>query len=160
MTVTHDMTGDVAVITGGAQGIGLACAHRLSASGAKVHLFDIDEAALKAACDEVGPNAAAHKVDISNPDSVSAAVADAAAMNAGTVSICINSAGISGPNAPLVDYPVDDWVRIINLNLNGTFFVNRAVVPFMKQNGYGRIVNIASVAGKEGNPNADRKSVV
>ena len=90
MTVTHDMTGDVAVITGGAQGIGLAWAHRLSASGAKVHLFDIDEAALKAACDEVGPNAVAHKVDISNPDSVSAAVADAAAMNAGTVSICIN----------------------------------------------------------------------
>ena len=75
MTVTHDMTGDVAVITGGAQGIGLACARRLSASGAKVHLFDIDEAALTVACDEIGPNAAAHKVNISDPESVSAAVA-------------------------------------------------------------------------------------
>ena len=154
MTVTHDMTGNVAVITGGAQGIGLACARRLSSSGAKVHLFDIDEAALTVACDEIGPNATAHKVNISDPEAVSAAVADAAGMNAGTVSICINSAGISGPNAPLIDYPVDEWIRIINLNLNGTFFVNRAVVPFMKHNGYGRIVNIASVAGKEGNPNA------
>jgi len=154
MSVTHDMTGNVAIITGGAKGIGIACAHRLNASGAKVHLFDIDNNALSAACDQIGPNAEAHNVDITDSDAVSHAVKEVAEMNNGTVSICVNSAGISGPNAPLADYPVEEWVRIINLNLNGTFFVNRAVVPFMKENNYGRIVNIASVAGKEGNPNA------
>ncbi|MFT4793529.1 MAG: 3-oxoacyl-[acyl-carrier protein] reductase [Paracoccaceae bacterium] len=152
---SYDLSGEAAVVTGGAQGIGLATARRLVASGARVRLWDIDEGALAAASSDLGCDGVV--VDITDWPAVQAA-ADQAAADMGKLSILINSAGIAGLNAPVEDYPVDEWARIIDLNLNGTFYTNKAVVPHLKANGYGRIVNVASVAGKEGNPNASAYS--
>jgi 3-oxoacyl-[acyl-carrier protein] reductase len=138
----------VAVVTGGVSGIGAGIAARLAAEGAKLSLWDQDEAALSAA-------SAAHKVRLDVADA--AAVQRAAEETArvfGRIDIMIASAGITGPNHPVWEYPISDWNRVIHVNLNGLFYCNRAVVPFMQQAGYGRIVNIASIAGKEGNPNA------
>lgn len=158
--VAIDLSGQTAAITGGAQGIGAAVAETLANAGASVAIWDLDNelagetaATLRAS----GANARAFSVDITDPGSVNAA-AEATNKTLGSVSICVNSAGIAGPNAPLADYPIDAWRQIIDINLNGTFFVNRAVVPGMLERGYGRIVNIASVAGKEGNPNASAYS--
>lgn len=152
-----DLNGQVAVVTGGAQGIGLAVARRFAESGAKVVLWDMLEAELAAAAKAIGPAAIPERVDISDPGAVQSAYARTVKA-AGFVSILVNSAGIAGPNHSLDAYPVADWQRVININLNGTFYVNRAVVPGMKERGYGRIVNIASIAGKEGNPNASAYS--
>jgi 3-oxoacyl-[acyl-carrier protein] reductase len=138
----------VAVVTGGVSGIGAGIAARLTVEGAKLSLWDLDEAALSAAN-------AAHKVTLDVADA--AAVQRAAEQTAralGRIDILITSAGITGPNHPVWEYPVSDWNRVIQINLNGLYYCNRAVVPFMQQAGYGRIVNIASIAGKEGNPNA------
>jgi 3-oxoacyl-[acyl-carrier protein] reductase len=152
-----DLEGQVAVVTGGAQGLGLAMARRVVASGAKVSLWDVDENLLAEAARLLGAAASTVKVDITDADAVAAAHAKAEA-TAGPVSILINSAGIAGPNHSLDEYPVDAWRRVIDINLNGTFIVNRTVVPAMKKRNYGRIVNIASIAGKEGNPNASAYS--
>lgn len=148
-----DLNAQVAVITGGASGFGLACAKRFIASGAKVSLWDRDAEALKLAVGLLGAGASSQTVDITDYDGLAAAHA-AVERDVGPVSILLNSAGIAGKNAPLDEYGLDEWRRVIEINLNGTFYVNRVVIPSMKARNYGRIVNISSVAGKEGNPNA------
>ncbi|MET2829168.1 SDR family NAD(P)-dependent oxidoreductase [Mesorhizobium shangrilense] len=153
-----DLDGQVAVVTGGAQGLGLAFAKRILGSGAKVCLWDVNGDRLQAAKAELGDGAVETVVvDIVDPDAVVAAHARTESV-LGSVSILVNSAGIAGPNHTLEAYPVADWKRVIDINLHGTFHVNRAVVPSMKAKGYGRIVNVASIAGKEGNPNASAYS--
>jgi 3-oxoacyl-[acyl-carrier protein] reductase len=146
-----DLAGRVAIVTGGAQGIGLAVARRLLASGAKVCLFDMDEAALGAARAELGDGVMTRAVNITDlPGLETAHAATEAAL--GPVAIMVNSAGVAGSNATLDDYDPDEWRRVVEINLNGTFYINRVVIPSMKAQNYGRIVNISSVAGKEGNP--------
>ncbi len=152
-----DLEGQHAVVTGGAQGIGFAIAKRLIASGATATLWDLDETALKKAAADLGKAARTIVVDIVDPDAVLEAHKRSES-EGGPVSIAVNSAGIAGPTAPLDAYDVGWWKKIMDVNVNGTFYVNRAVVPGMKARNYGRIVNIASVAGKEGNPNASAYS--
>jgi 2-dehydro-3-deoxy-L-rhamnonate dehydrogenase (NAD+) len=138
----------VAIVTGGVSGIGAGIAARLAAEGARVSLWDHDAAALAKA---EAPHTAS--VDVTDAEAVQRAATDTA--NAlGRIDILIACAGITGPNASVWDYPIADWDRVIDVNLNGVFYCNRAVVPHMLRNDYGRIVNIASIAGKEGNPNA------
>ena len=148
-----EFSDQVCIVTGGAQGIGRAVADRLVKAGARVAIWDMDEELAQATADEIGNGAFSCSVDVSNWASVSDAMAETLD-KAGRVDVCVNSAGIAGSNAPLVDYPVDEFRKVTEINLLGTFHVNRAVVPAMVDRGYGRIVNIASVAGKEGNPNA------
>ena len=150
-----DLAGRTAVVTGGARGIGLAVAERLLTSGAQVSLWDVDGAALQAAAQQLASLGKVHQtvVDVT----AAAAVAAAATMTAGQmgqIDILINNAGISGMNKPTWEYPVEEWQRVLAINLNGPFLCSRAVVPGMIARKYGRIVNIASIAGKEGNPNA------
>jgi len=149
--------GQTAIVTGGAQGIGRAVANRLATGGARVVIWDLDGDLAQAAAEEIGQGALAFAVDIADWSSVETAAATSIE-TAGDIAILVNSAGIAGSNAPLVDYPVDEFRTITEINLLGTFHVNRAIVPSMKSAGYGRIVNIASVAGKEGNPNASAYS--
>jgi 2-dehydro-3-deoxy-L-rhamnonate dehydrogenase (NAD+) len=149
--------GQVAIVTGGAQGIGRAVADKLAEGGARIAIWDMDlELANKSAA-ELGGSAFACKVDVASWESVSAAM-KTTLDTTGRADILVNSAGIAGSNAPLADYPVDEFRKITEVNLLGTFHVNRAVVPAMVSQGYGRIVNVASVAGKEGNPNASAYS--
>ena len=146
--MTQRFTGRTAIVTGGAAGIGAGVAARLAAEGAAVAVWDADAAALAAA-------PAAHKTRVDVADAAAVAHAAAAAAAAlGKIDILVACAGITGPNVAVAEYPVDAWDRVIDVNLNGVFYTNRAVVPYMQKNGYGRIVNIASIAGKEGNPNA------
>jgi 3-oxoacyl-[acyl-carrier protein] reductase len=153
----YDLAGEVAVVTGGAQGIGLAVARRMVASGARVRLWDVDAAMLAAAREALGEAASAKIVDVTDFEACRRA-ADDVVRDLGKLSILVNSAGIAGMNATVEDYPVEEWRRIMALNLDGTFHTNKAVVPHMKAAGYGRIVNIASIAGKEGNPHASAYS--
>jgi 3-oxoacyl-[acyl-carrier protein] reductase len=153
----YDFTGRAVAITGGAQGIGLATARRLVASGAKVALWDSHEKALAEATAALGGAAHAFRLDVSRADDV-ARVARATAEAVGAIDALVCSAGITGPNVPLADYPVDAWKHVFDVNVHGVFLCNRAVVPLMRERNYGRIVNIASVAGKEGNPNASAYS--
>jgi 2-dehydro-3-deoxy-L-rhamnonate dehydrogenase (NAD+) len=148
----YDLHGQVAVVTGGAQGIGYAIARRLLASGAKVSLWDLNADLLAQAKSELGAQGTV-EVNIADAAGLRAAVTKTE-QDVGPVSILVNSAGIAGANAPLDEYPEDEWRRVIDIDLNGTFYVNKAVIPGMKARNYGRIVNIASIAGKEGNPNA------
>jgi 3-oxoacyl-[acyl-carrier protein] reductase len=148
-----DFRGRVAVVTGGAAGIGFAIAGRLAASGAAVALWDRDEAALAKAKSALPGGALTHALDVADAAAVASA-AEATAQALGRIDVLVCSAGITGPNATTWEYPVAAWRQVIDVNLNGVFYCNRAVVPVMLQNDYGRIVNIASVAGKEGNPNA------
>jgi 3-oxoacyl-[acyl-carrier protein] reductase len=154
---THDFNGQLAVVTGGAQGIGGAVTERLVRSGARVAIWDIDEQAMAKAEAAHGDPVKAFRVDISDPGSVTSAM-QATNSWAGAATILVNSAGVAGPNAPLADYDIEAWKSIQAINVNGTFFTNRAVVPGMIDEKYGRIVNVASVAGKEGNPNASAYS--
>src|SRR5687767_594221 len=142
-----DLNGQVAVVTGGAQGFGLASAKRFLASGAKVSLWDMDDDALKKAAELLGGNVDTQVVNITDFDGLTAAHADVE-KNLGPVSILLNSAGISGKNHPLDEFPLDEWRQMVEVNLNGTFYVNKVVIPSMKAQNYGRIVNISSVAGK------------
>jgi 2-dehydro-3-deoxy-L-rhamnonate dehydrogenase (NAD+) len=145
-----DLKNRVAAITGGARGIGFATAQRFQQSGARVALWDRDgaEAAAKDVAGAIGCT-----VDVTDERSVAAALAETE-RRLGPVDILVASAGIAGPNATVADYPVDVWRQVIDVDLNGVFLCCRAVVPGMVRRNYGRIVNIASVAGKEGNPNA------
>ena len=147
-----DLEEQTAVITGGAQGLGFAIASRLIDSGARVSLWDTNAAVLEQATAALGASATAVVVDITDFPGLVAAHARVE-QQLGPVSILVNSAGIAGSNASLEDYDPEEWRRVIEVNLNGTFYVNKAVIPAMKARNYGRIVNIASVAGKEGNPN-------
>lgn len=147
-----DLDGQVAVITGGAQGLGFAIARRLAVSGAKICLWDMQADLLAQAAEELDA-ALTQLVDISHYDAVAAATERTEA-ELGRIDILVHSAGIAGKNAPLEEYDLDEWRRVIDVDLNGAFYVNRAILPGMKARNYGRIVNIASVAAKEGNPNA------
>lgn len=143
-------SGRVAVVTGGASGAGKGIALRLASEGAQVALLDLAGPALEAAAEACG--GLALPVDVSDVASVSTAMAKCHAVF-GRLDLLACSAGITGATAPVEDYPVDNWHRVVNINLNGVFHCCREVIPFMRQGGYGRIVNLASVAGKEGNPN-------
>jgi NAD(P)-dependent dehydrogenase (short-subunit alcohol dehydrogenase family) len=152
---SYDFKDQVAVVTGGANGIGFSVAERLSKSGASVKIWDLDIEAAQTAAETI--NAEAVECDIT--DWISVKNATDTSINASEkIDILVNSAGIAGPNDTVVDYDNKAWDRIISVNLTGTYYVNKAVVPHMKANGYGRIVNIASVAGKDGNPNASAYS--
>ncbi len=152
-----DFQGRHAVVTGGATGLGLAIAQRLVASGGSVTLWDRDLPAAQRAALGLGPKAQAVQADVSQHASVQAAV-KATLQGASRIDALVNSAGITGPNTRVWDYPVDAWREVMAVNLDGLFFCCREVVPVMRSAGYGRIVNIASVAGKDGNPNASAYS--
>ena len=152
---SYDFKNQVAVVTGGANGIGFSVAERLSKSGASVKIWDLDIEAAKTAAETI--NAEAVECDITDWISVQNAT-ETSINGSEKIDILVNSAGIAGPNDTVVDYDNKAWDRIISVNLTGTYYVNKAVVPHMKANGYGRIVNIASVAGKDGNPNASAYS--
>ena len=152
-----DFKGRTAAVTGGAAGIGLAVARRLAASGARVALWDRDEEMLADAKAGIGGNTLAFALDVTDADAVERVIQTTAAA-CGGIDALVCSAGITGPNVTLAEYPVDAWKQVFNVNVHGVFLCNRAVVPVMQKNNYGRIVNIASVAGKEGNPNASAYS--
>jgi 2-dehydro-3-deoxy-L-rhamnonate dehydrogenase (NAD+) len=148
-----DLIGRVAVITGGARGIGYACAARLIGSGAKVAIWDIDASVTQSAADALGHDTLGIVVDLTQEDAV--ATATRSTIDAfGQIDVLVNSAGITGPNMKTWEYTPADFRRVIEVDLVAPYLVCRAVVPHMIAAGYGRIVNIASVAGKEGNPNA------
>ncbi len=147
-------SGQTAVITGAGSGIGRAVAERLHAEGARVSAWDISQEAL-----DGGAQFFAQPLCVDQSDHAAVTrAAQAAIERFGTIDILVVSAGITGPNMPLIDYPVEDWRKVMDINVNGVFYVNRAIVPHMLKARYGRIVNIASVAGKEGNPNASAYS--
>jgi 3-oxoacyl-[acyl-carrier protein] reductase len=151
---TIDLKGRHAVVTGGASGIGLAVAERLAASGARVALWDLNEAAARDAAAKLpGSGHTGIAVDVADEHSVQRAT-DATASAFGRIDVLVCSAGITGPNTTTWEYPTDAWRKVFDVNLHGVFYCNRAVVRQMMRNDYGRIVNIASIAGKDGNPNA------
>jgi 2-dehydro-3-deoxy-L-rhamnonate dehydrogenase (NAD+) len=152
-----DFEGRHAVVTGGATGLGYAIASRLIASGGRVTIWDRDLAGAQRAAKVLGEQAHAFEVEVSVHASVQQAVA-ATLAQAPRIDALVNSAGITGPNTKLWDYPVDAWRQVMDVNLNGLFMCCREIVPVMRAANYGRIVNIASVAGKDGNPNASAYS--
>ncbi|MEI6759524.1 MAG: SDR family NAD(P)-dependent oxidoreductase [Betaproteobacteria bacterium] len=152
-----DMKGRHAVITGGATGLGYAIAQRMLASGASVTLWDRDTQALTKACAALGPQVQGVTVDVAEHASVVAAVGQTLAQSS-VIDALVNCAGITGPNTKVWSYPVADWQQVMQVNLNGLFYCCREVTPHMRERNYGRIVNIASVAGKDGNPNASAYS--
>ena len=149
--------GRVAVVTGGASGIGYGAAARFLREGGQIAVWDRDAAALAGLSAKLGGPVHTEALDLTNPEAVKAA-ADNTAAKLGRIDILVNSAGIAGPNPVTWEYPIDTWKLILDVNINGTFYCCRYVVPYMLKNDYGRIVNIASVAGKEGNPNASAYS--
>lgn len=153
MGMAQRFAGQVAVVTGGVSGIGFAVAKRLAEEGARLAIWDMDAAGLAAAPGRIGAAVHGERLDLVDAEAVQRA-AEATAKALGRIDILVASAGITGPNGPVWEYPADAWRRVMDVNVNGVFYCNRAVVPHMIAGGYGRIVNIASVAGKEGNPNA------
>jgi len=155
---TYDYAGRVAAITGGANGIGAAIAERMAASGAKVAIWDRDVSAPEARVADLPDDARLLvQVDVSDPASVADAMARTESAF-GKVDILVNSAGVAGPTSTLAEYPPEAWRTVQAVNLDGTFLCCQAVAPGMTARGYGRIVNVASIAGKEGNPNASAYS--
>jgi 2-dehydro-3-deoxy-L-rhamnonate dehydrogenase (NAD+) len=152
-----DLKGRHAVITGGASGLGYAISERMIASGATVTWWDINVDVMALAAKTIGADIHCEKVDVTQHNSVVAALSRTIAKR-NKVDILVNSAGITGPNVKLADYPPEAWAQVLNVNLNGTFHCCREVAAHMQGNKYGRIVNIASVAGKDGNPNASAYS--
>lgn len=149
-----EFSGRVAAITGGASGIGLACAEKLAGRGAQVVLWDNSGAALQAASARFSSGQVTTRVlDVTDPDDLSSAAAEVVG-TLGKIDILISSAGITGPTGPAWTYPRESWRKVIEINLDGVFHACAAVVPYMRQAGYGRIVNVASIGGKEGNANA------
>ncbi|TNC50432.1 SDR family oxidoreductase [Rubellimicrobium rubrum] len=147
----YDLQGRVAVVTGGAQGIGYAVAERLAASGAQVALWDRDAERAAESAQRIGGRA--YGVDVTDTEAVSA-LAERTERDMGPIAVLVTSAGIAGANGTVLDYDPAEWRRVIEVNLTGTYNCCRAVLPQMRAQGYGRIVTIASIAGKEGNPNA------
>ena len=152
-----DFQGRHAVVTGGAAGLGFAIAQRLLQSGGSVTVWDRDEAAAAQAVAALGTGASSAACDVADPDSVAAALQRTLSL-APRVDALVNCAGITGPNARLWDYPPEAWRQVFDVNVHGTFHCCREVARAMRAQGYGRIVNIASVAGKDGNPNASAYS--
>ncbi|HTN97091.1 MAG TPA: SDR family NAD(P)-dependent oxidoreductase [Nordella sp.] len=149
--------GRVAVVTGGASGIGFAIAERVIAEGGSAAIWDVDAGAGAKAQAKLGGEAHSVGVDVSQEESVAAAVADTV-KRFGRIDVLVTSAAITGPNATTWDYPSDKWRQVMDINVNGVFYCCRNIVPVMQKTDYGRIVNIASIAGKEGNPNASAYS--
>jgi 3-oxoacyl-[acyl-carrier protein] reductase len=152
-----DLKGRAGIITGGARGIGLACAARLAASGARVAIWDIDGKEAEVAAKRIGEMATGRGVDVTDEAQVAQA-RDAAIKAFGKVDILICNAGIAGPNLKTWDYALAEWNKVVSLNLTAVFLCCKALAPHMSANKWGRIVNIASIAGKEGNPNASAYS--
>ena len=155
--ITFDFKNRTALVTGGAQGFGLDIAKRFLKSGAKVIIWDIDPDMLKKATNEINsPNLSSNIVDVSNYKDVESCINNITKNS--NIDILINNAGITGPTAALWEYDVEMWKKVVEINLMGTFNCCKTIVPNMIKNNYGRIVNIASIAGKEGNPNASAYS--
>jgi 2-dehydro-3-deoxy-L-rhamnonate dehydrogenase (NAD+) len=153
-----DLNNRTAIITGGAQGFGFAISKRLIQSGAKVIIWDIDEVTAKKAEKEIdSKNFSYQIVDVTDFDKIEKAIKDLE-KNFGKIDIFVNNAGMTGMNAKVWEYPIAEWKKVIELDLNSAFYCCKAIVPHMIKNNYGRIVNIASIAGKEGNPNASAYS--
>ncbi len=153
----YNLKNRIAIVTGGAQGFGYAIAKRFLDSGAEVIIWDIDQKAIDEALINLSSNKCSHQiVDVTNFNDVSNNIEKLTKEK--NIDIFVNNAGIAGKNAKVCDYPNDEWLKVINLNLNSVFYCCKAIVPHMIKNNYGRIVNIASIAGKEGNPNASAYS--
>jgi 2-dehydro-3-deoxy-L-rhamnonate dehydrogenase (NAD+) len=146
-----------AVVTGGASGIGYAVARRIVAEGGRVTLWDVDPARLKTATAELGGQSRPERVDVVDPADVERAT-DSTHAAMGAIDALVCSAGVAGLNALVVDYPIPEWKRVFDININGLFYCNRFIARRMKERGYGRIVNVSSIAGKEGNPTASAYS--
>tara|TARA_B100001173_G_scaffold293280_1_gene286222 strand:+ start:378 stop:1127 length:750 start_codon:yes stop_codon:yes gene_type:complete len=156
--IKFDLNDRIAIVTGGAQGFGLAISERFIEAGAKVVIWDIDENAIKKALEKVNSDNLSYQiVDVSNFENINKNLIETE-KKLGRIDIFINNAGIAGKNTTVAEYPLDEWKKVMDLNLNSVFYCCKAVVPFMIKNEYGRIVNIASIAGKEGNPNASAYS--
>ena len=147
-----ELTGQTALVTGAGTGIGEVIAQRLAAAGARVAIADVDVISATAVAEKIGTGAFALVLDVTNPAQVAAAVARVIATT-GSLEILVNNAGIAGKAAPIWEQTDEDWHKVMNLNINAPFYLCRAVLPHMRNKAYGRIVNIASIAGKEGNPN-------
>ena len=156
--INFDLSNRVAVVTGGAQGFGFAISERFIKSGAKVIIWDIDKKATEEAIEKLNSKECSYQlVDVTNFDEIKKSLSDIETKY-GKIDIFINNAGIAGKNTTVAEYPIEEWKKVIELNLHAAFYCCKAVVPFMDKNNYGRIVNIASIAGKEGNPNASAYS--
>ena len=154
----YNLSNKVAIVTGGAQGFGLAITKRIIQSGGKVIIWDIDKEAIKKAEKEINSDNFSYQiVDVTDFKIIQNSISELESKFS-KVDIFVNNAGITGMNAKVWDYPLDEWQKVIELNLNSTFYCCKAIVPHMIKNNYGRIVNIASIAGKEGNPNASAYS--
>ncbi len=147
-----DLSGQIAIVTGGAAGIGEAISKRLAEAGATVAIADLDKNAADHTAASLPNNAFGVHMDVSNSASVNAAIEEVL-KRTGRIHIVVNNAGIAGKSAPITQYSDEEFARVMAINVNGVFFVCRAVIPHMREHKYGRIVNIASIAGKEGNPN-------
>ena len=156
--INFDLSNRVAVVTGGAQGFGFAISERFIRSGAKVIIWDIDKKATEEAIEKLNSKECSYQlVDVTNFDEIKKSLSDIETKY-GKIDIFINNAGIAGKNTTVAEYPLEEWKKVIELNLHAVFYCCKAVIPFMDKNNYGRIVNIASIAGKEGNPNASAYS--
>ncbi|MBN9436751.1 SDR family NAD(P)-dependent oxidoreductase [Bosea sp. (in: a-proteobacteria)] len=152
-----DLNGRVAIVTGGAQGIGRAVAERFAKSGAKVAIWDLDGKLAKETAAAIGAEASGLGIDVTDAAAVNEAAADLE-KRLGSVDILVTSAGIAGPNRKTWEYPLDEWAKVMRLNVDGTLHCCQAVVPGMIKRNYGRLVLVASIAGKEGNPTASAYS--
>jgi len=156
--INFDLSNRVAIVTGGAQGFGFAITERFIKSGAKVIIWDIDKEAAEQSVGKLNSNDCSYQiVDVTNIDEIKNNLNEIE-KKFGKIDIFINNAGIAGKNTTVAEYPIDEWKKVIDLNLNAVFYCCKAVVPLLVKNNYGRIVNIASIAGKEGNPNASAYS--
>ena len=152
-----NLSGRTAIITGGAQGFGLAMTERFLSSGAKVIIWDIDKNVVEKSIAKLNnPNLSSSIIDVTNFDQVSNEIEKITQSN--KIDIFVNNAGIAGKNTTVWDYPIEEWKKVLELDLNAVFYCCKAITPHMVKNNYGRIVNIASIAGKEGNPNASAYS--
>ena len=156
--INFNLENRVAIVTGGAQGFGYAITERFIKSGAKVIIWDIDEEEVKKALEKISSKNLDYQIaDVSNFDLINKNILETE-KKYGKIDIFINNAGMAGLNTTVAKYPIEEWNKVMNLNLNSVFYCCKAIIPFMEKNNYGRIVNIASIAGKEGNPNASAYS--